>query len=169
MVVAIGALFTGVFGIHQTSLGEERVLANPFTLPDLQGKIVRLADLKGDVILINFWATWCGDCLLEMPEFEKLYQKLKGKGLSILAVSLDKKGAAEIEAFLKNENLNLTYPILLDPDGHVSRAYGISWVPATIIIGRNGKVIERILGVRPWGGKQAMKSFEHLLKLRTVE
>jgi len=70
--------------------------------------------------------------------------------------------AKALETFSK-ENLKLTYPILLDPDGHVPRAYKLRWVLVTIVVGRDGRIIEKILGVRPWGSKEMMESFDRLL------
>jgi len=163
LVVATCVFLTGTWGICNISWGKEGLLASPFTLPSLQGQPVSLADQKGDIILINFWATWCKDCVQEMPEFEKLYQKYHGKGLSIFAISIDQNGQPAVEAFLKEENLKLTYPILLDPDGHVARAYQLRWLPVTIVVGRDGRIIKTVLGARPWGSKKVMKSFDYLL------
>lgn len=163
LIVATCVFFLGTLGSKQTSWGEEGLHAPSFVLPDLKGQLVSSADREGDIILINFWATWCNDCIREMPEFEKLYQKYKDKGLSIFAIALDKQGRPTVETFLKKENLSLTYPILLDPEGEISRAYRVAWVPVTIIVGRNGKIMETILGIRPWGSEAVMKSFDRLL------
>lgn len=99
-----------------------------------------------------------------MPEFEKLYQAYKEKGLSILAIALDKEGQPAVETFLQNEHLELTYPILLDPQGLVARSYRLSWVPVTLVVGREGKTIETVLGARPWGSEEVINSIEELLK-----
>ena len=163
LMIVVGVFFLSVLGSSGTSLGEEVSGAPPFTLPNLKGQAVRLTDLKGDVVLINFWATWCRDCVLEMPELEKLYRKFRNQGLSLLAIALDKEGQPAVEAFLQKENLELTYPVLLDPDERVARAYGLSWVPVTIVVGRGGKIIETIFGARPWGSQEVMNSFEQLL------
>lgn len=163
LVVATCTFLTGTLGLCNFSWGKESLPAPPFTLPSLTGQSVSLGDLKGDIVLINIWATWCKDCVQEMPEFEKLYQKYHEKGLSIIAISIDKKGKSAVEDFLKRENLTLTYPILLDPDGRVARAYQLRWVPVTIVVGRDGNIIEKIMGAKPWGSKEMMKSFDHLL------
>jgi len=156
--------FAYAIGTAQNSWGKEDLMAPSFTLNNLQGQSVSLADSKGNIILINFWATWCKDCVQEMPEFEKLYQKYQGKGLSVFAISIDKKGQAAVETFFKKKDLKLTFPILLDSDGKVARAYRVAWVPVTIVIGRNGKIMETVLGARPWGSEKVMKSFDRLLK-----
>lgn len=156
-------LLAPVHGANGTPWGEVRVQAPAFTLPNLKGQSVNLGDYKGQVVLLNFWATWCKDCAKEMPEFEKLYQAHKGKGLSILAIALDKEGRPAIETFLQNEHLELTYPILLDPEGLVARSYRLSWVPVTLVVGRNGKIVETVLGAKPWGSEEVMNSFQKLL------
>lgn len=166
-VIIIGLTFvtflSPALGGPKTSWGEEFVHAPDFTLPDIQGKSVSLDEYKEQVVLLNFWATWCEDCAKEMPEFEKLYQAYKRKGLSIFAIALDAEGKSAVEAFLQKENLELTYPILLDPEGQVARAYRLAWVPVTIVVGRGGKIIETIFGARPWGSDEVMNSFEDLL------
>lgn len=150
-------------GANKTLWGKELVRTPGFTLPSLQGQPVSLDEYKGQVVLLNFWATWCRDCVKEMPEFEKLYQAYKEKGLSVLAIALDKEGRPAVEAFLQEEHLELTYPILLDTEGLVARSYRLSWVPVTVVMGRDGQVIETVLGARPWGGKEVMESFKQLL------
>ena len=163
LVVALCVFLTGTLGFYKFLWGKESLLAPTFTLPSLTGQSVSLADQKGNIVLINFWATWCKDCVQEMPEFEKLYQKYHEKGLSIFAISIDKKGQPAVKDFLKRENLKPTYPILLDPEGHVPRAYRLRWVPVTIVVGRDGRIIEKILGAKPWGSEEMMKSFDRLL------
>ncbi|GJL61781.1 MAG: thioredoxin [Nitrospirales bacterium] len=153
-------------GAGETACGTEPVQAPTFTLPSLQGQSVSLNDYKGQVVLLNFWATWCRDCVREMPEFEKLYQAYKEKGLSVLAIALDKEGRPAVEAFLEDEHLELTYPILLDPEEQVARSYRLSWVPVTVVMGRDSQVIETILGARPWGSVEVMNSIELLLNTR---
>lgn len=166
LMIVVGVFLLSILGFSGTSWCGEESGAPPFTLPNLKGQEVNLTDLKGDVVLINFWATWCKDCAKEMPEFEKLYQKFRSKGLTILAIALDKKGQPAVEAFLKKEHLKLSYPILLDPDERVARAYGLSWVPVTIMVGQEGEIIETIIGARAWGSQKVMDSFEQLLHIR---
>jgi len=168
MALAIVGLTLVVFlapalGANKTPWGEDLDQAPGFTLPNLQGQSVSLDEYKGQVVLLNFWATWCRDCAKEIPEFEKLYQAYKEKGLAVLAIALDKEGRLAVEAFLQNEHLELTYPILLDPEGLVARNYRLSWVPVTVVMGRDGRIIETVLGTRLWGSQEVMDSFEQLL------
>ena len=166
---AISVILTGVLGICGISWSENGLQAQPFTLPNLNRQPVSLSDHKGNIILINFWATWCRDCVQEMPELEKLFQEYQGKGLSIFAIALDREGQSAVETFLKKENLELTYPILLDPEEKVARAYRLSWVPVTIMVGQEGEIIETVLGARPWGSEEVMASIEQLLNASSVE
>lgn len=163
MGLTFATFLSPMLGAPESSWGAEQIHAPDFTLPDLQGRPVSLGEYTGQVVLLNFWATWCKDCAKEMPEFEKLYQAHKGKGLSILAIALDKEGRPAVETFLQNEHLELTYPILLDPEGSVARSYRLSWVPVTVVMGRDGKISETILGARAWGSDEVINSFEDLL------
>ena len=164
--LTVVTLLCSTLGTPATTWGNELIHAPEFTLPNIQEQPVSLADYQGQVVLLNFWATWCKDCAKEMPEFEKLYQAHREHGLSILAIALDKEGLPAVEAFLKKEQLTLSYPILLDRDGRVARDYRLSWVPVTIVVGRDGKIIETVLGARPWGSAEIVNSFNQLLKTR---
>ncbi|MBI2155085.1 MAG: TlpA family protein disulfide reductase [Candidatus Rokubacteria bacterium] len=106
------------------------------TLPTLQGRPLALSELKGKVVLVNFWATWCIPCQWEMPLMEKLYQAYKAKGFVIVAISLDQEGRAVVESFVKERKL--TYPVLLDPSLTGARQFGIVGLPATFLIGADG-------------------------------
>jgi peroxiredoxin len=116
-----------------------------FTLVDLSGKKVSLADFKGHAVVLNFWATWCGPCKLEMPWFEEMYGKYKAQGLVILGLSQDDgMDAADIAKAVKK--IGVTYPIL-QPDAAVSKAYELAdYLPETYYLDKNGVVVEQTLG-----------------------
>lgn len=109
--------------------------APDFVLPDVNGKSVRLSDLRGQVVLINLWATWCPPCLAEMPDLAALYNTYKDQGFVILGVD-DQEYKQTVINFLSRNPL--PYPILLDPDSRVARAYGTSFLPASFLIDRRG-------------------------------
>jgi peroxiredoxin len=136
--------------------------APDFTLPNLAGNSVRLADYRGKVVLLNFWATWCPPCIWEMPSMESLYQSLKSREFEILAVSIDSRGEDVVRSFVAD--YRLTFPILLDPDSAVFKRYGITGVPETIIIGRDGNVASKIIGPRNWMEREWLDYFDRLLK-----
>ena len=119
-----------------------------FTMPDLSGKDVRLSSFKGKVILLNFWATWCGPCKAEIPGFVELQDQYGKDGLVIVGYSVD-DDAAKAKAFADQFKMN--YPILLGLGREdVQDAYGPIWgIPASFIIGRDGRVCQKHLGIAP--------------------
>jgi len=122
--------------------------APAFTLPLLaDGRPAALSDLRGRIVLLNFWATWCKPCEDEMPAMERLYKELAGPGFEMLAVSVD-AGRDEVEAFQKR--LGVTFPILLDPAKRVSEAYQTYRFPETFLIDREGRILARYIGPRDW-------------------
>jgi cytochrome c biogenesis protein CcmG, thiol:disulfide interchange protein DsbE len=116
-----------------------------FTLKDMNGAEVKLASLKGKVILLNFWATWCGPCLLEMPSFVKIQEEYKEKGFQAIGVSVDDAPEA-LAPFAKQHNIN--YPLLVGQEREdIQTAYGgIFGIPISFIISRDGKVCRRQIG-----------------------
>ena len=100
--------------------------------------------VPGKVVLLNFWATWCPPCRREMPDMEKLYQRLSQKGLVVLAVSDEKRET--VEDFLKKQNY--TFPVLLDPDRKVNSAFGIEGIPNSFLFDRQGKLVGQSIDMR---------------------
>jgi peroxiredoxin len=138
------ALFASL-GIHRPTEPSE---APDFTLMSLDGRPVRLRGLRGKLVLLNFWATWCAPCLHEMPSMERLYQTFKQTEFVLLAVSMDRQGAEVAQPFANN--LKLTFPILLDPASEVARQFGVRGLPATYLIDADGLLIGAAIGARDW-------------------
>jgi len=136
--------------------------AEEFKLIDLEGKWLSLADYKGKVVLLNFWATWCGPCRVEMPSMEVLYQDFKDKGFEILAISSDHQGSVITRPFV--EAKALTFPILHDADYRVSGTYGIRTLPMSYLIDRQGTLRHRVFGARDWNSPEARELIQELLK-----
>jgi thiol-disulfide isomerase/thioredoxin len=111
--------------------------APDFTLPSLGGPNLRLQEQRGRVVMVNFWATWCGPCRVEMPHLAKLYEKYRGSGFTLLAVNIDEdpRKAANLAG-----QLGLKFPVLLDTEKKVSRLYDLSTMPSTVLIDRDGRV-----------------------------
>lgn len=111
--------------------------APDFTLRTMNGPNLRLQEQRGQVVMVNFWATWCGPCRQEMPHLNKLYDKYKSSGFVLLGVNIDDDAAKATD--LANK-LGLKFPVLLDTDKKVSRTYDMNAMPATLLIDRDGKV-----------------------------
>ncbi len=111
--------------------------APDFTLKSLEGRNLRLKEQRGNVVLVNFWATWCGPCRQEMPQLNRLYDKYRASGFVLLGINVDEnpQQAAGIA-----QRLGLHFPVLLDGDKTVSRLYDLNSMPATVLIDRDGRV-----------------------------
>ncbi|MEK6684726.1 MAG: TlpA disulfide reductase family protein [Nitrospirota bacterium] len=155
---------TGATAIANEEAPKIGYLAPNFRLTNLQGEEVSIAGLSGKVLFINFWATWCAPCLAEMPSMEILYHDFKDEGLEMLAVSSDAEGALIVQPFA--QKLELTYPILLDPDYRVHDKYRIQSVPTTILVDRNSVITHRIVGARNWNDTASRDLIEKLLMTR---
>lgn len=144
IIVAIAA---GGYFIYQSQKTEPVVkgdIAPDFTMPLLDGGEDSLYNHRGEVVLVNIWATWCGPCREEMPFMENFYKRMEGKPFEILAVSQDRKGEEEVRPFV-NE-FGITFPVMLDPDKDVGGLYKSDKFPESYIIDKNGKVVERVVG-----------------------
>jgi len=115
-----------------------------FTLTDLQGRSWHLADLRGKIVLVNFWATWCPPCRKEMPDLQALYDKYKDQGLLVLSIS--DEGAANVVPFIKERNI--TYPVLLDPGRKVNERYQVDGLPKSFVYDREGKLVAQSIDMR---------------------
>ena len=145
-------------GRNGVKLGEP---APNFQLPDLNGHLVALSDLHGKVVLLNFWATCCGPCRVEMPTMEQLYRTFSRKDFEILAVSIDVQGVAITRPF--QQEYHLTFPILHDADYRVGLTYGARSIPMTFLVDRQGVVRHRIFGARDWGASDARQLVQMLI------
>jgi thiol-disulfide isomerase/thioredoxin len=131
--------------------------AAPFDLTSLDGRSLQLADLKGKVVLVNFWATWCGPCKEEMPAFERLRQQLDPTRFALLTITTDLQREG-IKQFLANLHVHL--PVLFDDNQDVSQAYLVRALPTTVLIDGRGALVGRAVGPREWDSAQAI----HLLQ-----
>ncbi len=133
-------------------------VAPDFTLPTLEGNSVRLADYRGKVVFINFWATWCPPCRQEMPSMESLYRRLKGRAFEMLAVSIDREGEDGLQPFVSQ--YGLTFPVLLDPHKEVYRLYGVTGVPETFIVDGHGVILLKLIGPQDWMRQEWLDFFD---------
>jgi peroxiredoxin len=118
-----------------------------FTLTDLQGKSWNLKQLRGKVVLVNFWATWCAPCRKEMPDLDALYKRFQPQGLVILAIS--DEDAAKVQPFITEKKT--TYPVLLDTGSKVTKLFGVDGIPKTFVYDRAGKLVAQSIDMRTRG------------------
>ena len=118
-----------------------------FTLTDLQGKSWTLSELRGRVVLVNFWATWCPPCRKEMPDLEALYNRFKDQGLVILAISDEE--ASKVQPFISERKI--TYPVLLDPERKVNELFQVDGIPKSFVYNREGKLVAQSIDMRTQG------------------
>lgn len=141
---------------------KERVPAPEFSLEKLEGGSNTLAEQQGKLILLNFWATWCMPCREEMPGLELLWQKYRAQGLVILAVAVETGSQQRVRNF--QQKLQLSFPILLDPDDRAGSAYRVSDLPASYLIDRQGRILSRIVGSLDWVDPGIDQLIQQLLK-----
>jgi cytochrome c biogenesis protein CcmG, thiol:disulfide interchange protein DsbE len=135
----------------------------PFRAASLGGSPVSLKDLQGRVVLVNFWATWCLECRVELPALEQLHRDYAPRGLAVLALNF-REQPATLRQYARE--LGLTIPLLLAPDGAIGAAYGVIGLPTSFLIARDGRAVARSIGPRDWATAEARALIESLLMER---
>lgn len=141
-------------------------VATDFKLRDLGGHEVSLSSMRGKVVFLNLWATWCEPCRREMPSIEKLYEKFgKDKSFVILAVSEDSDGSKAVAPYVKQSGYK--FEILLDPRNDVGEAYDVSGIPETFVIDRDGRNVAHHLGPYDWANPDIRDALQELINSKT--
>lgn len=133
-----------------------------FTLPDLSGKATRLSDFRGNVVLLNFFATWCPPCREEMPTIENVFRAYKHKDFVVLGIAGDTKGKEVVEPFVKE--YEMTFPVVLDTKSVVSKQYNVRGIPAIYLLDRQGRIAGTHVGGADWNSEEARALIEQLLQ-----
>lgn len=132
----------------EDALEDTRLAAPDFTLERWDGGSLSLSDYRGQVVLVNFWATWCGPCREEMPLFEALRQEYRGEGFEVLAISVDEAPAEAIPAYLETLERPLSYPLLIGT-AEVAAEYGVRFqLPMTFLVDRQGRIAHTLVGAQ---------------------
>lgn len=137
-------------------------LAPDFQLEDTKGNKVSLSDLRGKIVLVNFWATWCPPCIEEMPSMERLNEVVAGNDFVMLAINTEENGRSVVPAFL--EKTPYTFPILYDEKGVVQKSYGVFKFPESFIIRKDGTIAEKIIGPLDWSSLKTITYLKGLIK-----
>jgi peroxiredoxin len=164
-LLALAILVAGALWYQQTSSRVRGPFPAPdFAARDLQGRDVRLSDLRGKVIFLNLWATWCEPCRQEMPTMEQLYREFANDDFTMLAVSEDAAGSDTVKPYIAE--YGFTFPVLLSPEGEVGHKYGITGYPETFIIDKNGEVVVHYIGPRNWADNSTRAMLREMIDSR---
>ena len=140
---------------------EEGFTAPGFTLQNLDGSPVNLSDFRGKVVLLNFWATWCGPCKKEIPALKRLYQVRKGPDFEIVAVSMDRTDGDKVASFVSANQMD--FPILLNPSGDIGGRYWVRGIPTSFLLDKKGIIKWKVVGGREWDGAEVLNRIDQLL------
>ena len=157
---APGSSASVVFPTTELSTVAAKPPAPDFTLPNSEGGAVKLSDLRGKVIVLNFWATWCPPCREEMPSMQTLWESFKDEDFELLAVNVG-EDEDMVFAFRHELSKTLKFPILLDEKSQVARLYPIRGLPTTYVLDKQGRIVYQAVGGRDWnsdGIKQALRA-----------
>src|SRR5579863_2328323 len=154
VVVAVIAAAMLYFGFHMArrsgpdapAIVGKSTPAPDFTLEKLSGGNLKLSDLRGKAVLLNFWATWCGPCKIETPWLVEMQSQYGNQGLQVIGVAMDDSGKDEISKFAKDMGVN--YPVLLGKEAVGDEYGGVPALPESFFIGRDGKIVDRIIGLK---------------------
>lgn len=138
--------------------GGEKLLK--FRLADIDGLFFDSSDLRGKIVFLNFWATWCTTCVAEMPMMEKLHQKLKDNDFAIVAVNV-KEPISRVKNFVGSNNL--TFMTLLDSDGDIAKSFNVFAIPTTFIYGKSGQLLDTVIGMHPWDSKRSIRKLRRMI------
>ena len=131
----------------QPAQQQQKIKAPDFTLKTSDGKTIQLSKLKGKVVLVNFWAAWCGPCRYEIPDFMDVYTQYKSKGFELIGIALDEEGWEVVKPYATEQKIN--YPIVVG-DGELAMAYGgIEAIPTSFLVDKDGYIVGKHVGVLP--------------------
>ena len=160
-VVAV-ALIAASCKKNERNVVVEEGKAPDFTLSDIRGTKVTLSGLRGKVVMLEFWATWCPPCRDSIPDLNRVYEKFKDKNFELLAISVDegRDVSSTVGSFMKEHGV--IYPVLID-DGKVNQSYGVTNIPVMFIIGKDGKVVKKHIGYTGGLAEKLSREIEALL------
>jgi len=158
-----GWMAVAALGLFAPTVSFAADAASDFTLRDIDGKSVTLSELEGRVVVMSFWATWCGPCKEEMPHLQKMYAEHEADGLTVLSISIDDaRSASRVKPFIKKNGYS--FPVLLDRDSTVISAYNpAKTLPYTVLVNRSGEVFKKHSGYNPGDEVELLEEVKKLL------
>lgn len=171
LLLVVGLVVVGWLNRETRIVLEEGEPAPSLELPSLAGGTVSLEELRGKVVLLNIWATWCPPCVKEMPSMQRVYEEHRDRGLEILAVAVDdepgvRQPDGRIEGLVSDfvDRFGLTFPVVVDPTGETERRFDTDYLPTTFLIDRQGRIRVREVGGRFWDEEPYIDMVESLLE-----
>lgn len=137
--------------------------AREFALPDMDKKIHRLSEARGQVTMVNFWATWCPPCRRELPSMQRLWEQLRDQGFAMYAINIGEDEEA-IFPFILATGVEITFPILLDRQAEVIKQWPVLGIPTTFVLDRDGRVVYRAVGGREWDDPELLETIRALMR-----
>jgi peroxiredoxin len=167
LVLAGGSLYMGFAGSSRPSYEPVKAVqlgdpAPDFQLEDTKGNKISLSDLRGKVVLVNFWATWCPPCRAEMPSMEALNKAMAGEEFVMLAINVEQNGRSIVPAFLDKSPHSFT--VLYDDQGVVQKLFGVYKFPESVVIRKDGTIDDRVIGAIDWVHPETVAYFKELAK-----
>ena len=167
LLVVCGAVYLYTAGNPSPTYAPVKAVAPGSPAPDFQlednnGNQISLSALRGKVVLVNFWATWCPPCRAEMPSMEKLNNAMAGEDFVMLAINVEANGRLSVAEFLKETSH--TFPILYDEQGVVQQLYGVYKFPESFVITKDGMIDDKVIGAIDWAHPETIAYFKGLTK-----
>ena len=162
LLMVIIVIFFSVRSKRSMKVAEIGSAVQNFKVTDMNNNKISLSDLKGSVLFVNFWATWCGSCVEELPNVERLFRSLSGNSSFKMITILYKDNGQRALGYMQQNGY--TFPIYLNPDDSAAKIFGITGVPETFIIDKKGILRDKVLGPAEWDSPQAISSFQALTK-----
>ena len=162
LVLVIFVAFFSVRSRHGVKVAEIGSAVQDFEVTDMNSNKITLSDLKGTVLFVNFWATWCGSCVEELPNVESLFRALSGNPSFKMITILYRDDGQRALGYMQQNGY--TFPVYLNSDDSAAKIFGITGVPETFIIDKKGVLRDRVLGPAQWDSPQSISSFQSLTK-----
>ena len=162
LVLVIFVAFFSVRSRHSVKVAEIGSAVQDFAVTDMNSNKITLSDLKGTVLFVNFWATWCGSCVEELPNVESLFRALSGNPSFKMITILYRDDGQRALGYMQQNGY--TFPVYLNSDDSAAKIFGITGVPETFIIDKKGVLRDRVLGPAQWDSPQSISSFQSLTK-----
>ena len=162
IIIVLGGGAYIYFNLPSTTAVVAGDTAPDFTLQDTAGNTVTLSELRGKVVMVNFWATWCPPCKEEMPSMDRLNKFMAGEDFVMLAINADKNGPSVVPDFLQKNPHSFT--VLYDPQAEVQERYGVYKFPESFIIRKDGLIDRKVIGAIDWSSPKTVAYFKNLTK-----